>query len=328
MTTRTVSPNLPHAAGLALALLASSSVAGVAACNVTDGSLLGSWEATGKGAAFEQLAFEREGSTREFNSWRHERPEISQAQWQLQDCQLTIRDPATFTEKFFVLLQGKQLVLSRTDGKPAGTFRRIEEKRAVATELRTPTYLVRITENCPEGEAGCQDVRYEGRNIKTGSSITLTGQAVVRLCADRVTPCSREGHRFRSGKVEYRVTPDGLLRVTQGDKVLVEEQGEWQTAATQKDAASEPVLQGVGVQVGSDYASARAKLLAASWNPDATYGVSGTFGKLAYPQYAEVVCGEGRDAVCGGRFVKAGQAILLSLDPNKKPLRVTSIDRD
>jgi len=297
-------------------------------CNVTDETLLGSWEATGKGAAFEQLAFEREGPSRAFSSWRHERPEISRAQWQLQDCQLTIRDLATVTEKFFVLLQGKQLVLSGPDGEPAGTFRRIEEKRAVAAELRTPTYLIRITENCPEGEVGCQDVRYEGRNIKTGSSITLKGQAVMRLCADRVTPCSHEGHRFRSGKVEYRLTPDGLLRVTQGDKILVEEQGEWQTPATQKDAAQDPVLQGVGVQVGSDYASARAKLLAASWKPDTTYGVSGTFGKLAYPQYAEVVCGEGRDAVCSGRFEKAGRAILLSLDPKKKPMRVTSIDQD
>jgi hypothetical protein len=56
--------------------------------------------------------------------------------------------------------------------------------------------------------------------------------------------------------------------------------------------------------------------------------VSGTFGKLAYPQYAEVVCGEGRDAVCSGRFEKAGRAILLSLDPKKKPMRVTSIDQD
>ena len=304
------------------------SAAAAPACNVTDQAVLGSWEAVGKGAAFEQLAFELEGPQREFNSWRHERPDISQAQWQLSDCKLTIREASGATQTFTVLLQAKGLTLSGLDGKAAGVYRRIEERRAAA-ELRTPTYLIRITENCPEGEVGCRDVRYEGRNIKTGSSIALKGQAVTRPCADRVTPCGHEGYRFRSGGVEYRVTQDGLLRVTQGSKVLVEERGQWQTAAAQQPAAPDALLQGLGVQLRSDYASARTRLLRESWKPDASWGESGVSGKKpAYPQYPEVVCGDGRDAVCSGRFEKAGQAILLSIDPGTSTLRVTAIDRD
>jgi hypothetical protein len=99
---------------------------------------------------------------------------------------------------------------------------------AEATELRTPTYVVKITENCQEGEVGCRDVKYVGTNIKTGKSITLKGKAVMRMCPDRVTPCSHDGYTFKNGSVEYRVTPDGLLVVSHGTKVLVEELGEWQ----------------------------------------------------------------------------------------------------
>jgi hypothetical protein len=40
------------------------------------------------------------------------------------------------------------------------------------------------------------------------------------------------------------------------------------------------------------------------------------------------VYGQGYDAVCSGRFEKAGEAILLSIDPRTKTLRVASIDRD
>jgi len=312
---------------LALALLPLSA-AGAAPCNVIDRTLVGSWEAVANGAAFEQLAFELEGSQREFNSWRHERPEVLQAQWHLQDCKLTIRDVSNVPQDFNVRLDGKRLLLSSTDGKAAGAYRRIEEQRAGAVELRTRTYLIRITENCPEGEVGCLDVRYEGRNIRTGSSITLKGQAVMRRCADRVTPCSHEGYRFTSGAVEYRVMPDGLLLVTQGAKVLVNERGQWQKMAEQRPPAQGSLAHVAGAQVPSDYASARVKLLAASWKPDLSWGKSGISGRLAYAQYPEVVCGQGYDAVCSGRFEKADEAIRLTIDPRTSKLQVTAIERD
>lgn len=99
---------------------------------------------------------------------------------------------------------------------------------AKASELRTPTYVVQITENCEEGEVGCRDVTYVGTNTKTGKSITLKGKALMHMCPDRVTPCSHEGYEFKNGNVEYRVTNDGLLVVSRGPKVLLEERGKWQ----------------------------------------------------------------------------------------------------
>ena len=192
-----------------------------------------------------------------------------------------------------------------------------------AAELRTPSYVVRITENCPEGEVGCQDVSYFGKSIRTGKSIVLKGQAVMRLCADRVTPCSHEGYRFTRGPVEYRVTPQGLLRVTRGSEVLVEEQGKWQAAATPAALA-----RSLGVQPGSSYAAARARILGASWSPDLSQREFSLHAQPEYPQYPEVMCGDGRDAVCSGRFVKSGQAIVVSIDPASSTLRVTSVDED
>lgn len=199
---------------------------------------------------------------------------------------------------------------------------------AGAAELRTHSYVVQITENCPEGEVGCRDVSYVGKNIRTGKSIALEGQAVMRLCADRVTPCTHEGYWFTSGQVEYRVTHDGLLLVTRGSEVLVEERGQWQAAAAQRAAAPGALARRVGVQLQSGYASARARLLGMSWKADSGRAEFSVHKQLAYRQYPEVLCGEGYDAVCSGRFVKSGQAILLTIDQRTSTLRVTSVDED
>jgi hypothetical protein len=198
---------------------------------------------------------------------------------------------------------------------------------ARAGELRTASYDIEITEHCPEGEVGCRDVSYVGRNIRTGKSIVLKGEAVMHLCPDRVTPCSHEGYRFKSGKVEYRVTPDGILLVTRGSEVLVEERGQWQPSPAER-AATARLAQSVGVQLDSSYASARAKLLATSWKADSARGEPDASGPRAYQQYPEVVCGQGYDAVCTGRFKKAEQAILLTVDQRTSKLRVTSVDKD
>jgi hypothetical protein len=198
---------------------------------------------------------------------------------------------------------------------------------ARADELRTASYDIEITEHCPEGEVGCRDVSYVGRNIRTGKSIALKGEAVMHLCPDRVTPCSHEGYRFKSGKVEYRVTPDGILLVTRGSEVLVEERGQWQTSLAERVATAR-LAQSVGVQLDSSYATARAKLLGRSWKADSAWGEPDGSRPRAYQQYPEVVCGQGYDAVCTGRFKKAEQAILLTIDQRTSKLLVTSVDED
>jgi hypothetical protein len=56
----------------------------------------------------------------------------------------------------------------------------------------------------------------------------LQGRTLNSLCADGVTPCRFIGYEFRNGPFRYVVYDSGSLRVTRGDKVLVDEPGEWQ----------------------------------------------------------------------------------------------------
>jgi hypothetical protein len=100
------------------------------------------------------------------------------------------------------------------------------------------------------------------------------------------------------------------------------------TMAGENAGASAPLTKSVGVQLQSSYATARSQLLRSAWTPDSTWGKSGVHKQLAFQQYPEVLCGEGRDAACSGRFEKNGKAILLTIDSKTKKLQVTSVDED
>lgn len=99
---------------------------------------------------------------------------------------------------------------------------------ARAGTLTTPSFVVKVTVNCAEGNVTCDDVTYVGTSRKTGKSIKLRGKTMHTLCADGVTPCRFLGYEFRNGKIDYQVTEDGQLTVTQGKKTLLSEKGEWQ----------------------------------------------------------------------------------------------------
>jgi hypothetical protein len=109
--------------------LFATSVVQATPCAVTERELLGSWGAVGDSGFFEQMEFERNGVQREFNSWLHERPEISGGQWQLNDCKLTILDSSSPPQMFAVTRKGKVLVLTSADGRSTSSFRKVEEKR-------------------------------------------------------------------------------------------------------------------------------------------------------------------------------------------------------
>jgi hypothetical protein len=111
-----------------LITLFTTSVVHAAPCAVTDRELLGPWVAVGDSGFFEQMEFERKGVQHEFNSWRHDRPEISGGQWQLEACKLTIRDSSSPPQIFAVSRKGKRLVLTSADGRTTRAFRKIEEK--------------------------------------------------------------------------------------------------------------------------------------------------------------------------------------------------------
>ncbi|MBF2028162.1 MAG: hypothetical protein IGS48_15585 [Oscillatoriales cyanobacterium C42_A2020_001] len=100
---------------------------------------------------------------------------------------------------------------------------------AIAETLQTRNFRVTVTRNCAEGSVTCNDVTYVGRNRRTGESIRLRGKTLHTLCQDGVTPCRFLGYEFRNGVYRYLVTEDGTLRVYQGQKLILNERGTWQT---------------------------------------------------------------------------------------------------
>ena len=93
--------------------------------------------------------------------------------------------------------------------------------------LTTPNYVVRLQEHCEEGVVGCDKVTYHGVHRKTGQAIELKGKTNMVLCADKKTPCHIRNYAFKNGKVVYTVTPEGTLTVTQGNRTLLSESGQW-----------------------------------------------------------------------------------------------------
>ena len=86
--------------------------------------------------------------------------------------------------------------------------------------------------------------------------------------------------------------------------------------------------EGWGVDKGMSYAKARSILLAASWQVDGSRDATGQRSAAVYKQFPEIVCGNGRDAICSGRFIRNGEALLLIVDQRKPLLPVTFIERD
>jgi hypothetical protein len=99
--------------------------------------------------------------------------------------------------------------------------------RSSGQVLLTPAFRIVVERHCPEGSVICDRVSYLGEDRQTGSSIRLMGSTSHSICADGVTPCRFLGYRFQNGNTTYLVDEDGSLRVLQGDKLLLEEQGEW-----------------------------------------------------------------------------------------------------
>jgi hypothetical protein len=98
---------------------------------------------------------------------------------------------------------------------------------AIAETLTTKQFRIEIQRNCAEGNVTCDRVSYRGKDLKTGKSIRLSGRTLHSLCADGVTPCQFLGYEFRNRNYRYIVTDSGLLRVYQGQKLLLSQQGTW-----------------------------------------------------------------------------------------------------
>lgn len=105
------------------------------------------------------------------------------------------------------------IALSRADAGSTGT-------------LDTSTFEIRIEVRCEEGEVTCDDVKYVGKNKKTRESLELTGKTAHHMDADG-TPGRFLGYIFKNEGVTYFLSEEGMLRISKGEKVILEENGTW-----------------------------------------------------------------------------------------------------
>jgi len=81
-------------------------------------------------------------------------------------------------------------------------------------------------------------------------------------------------------------------------------------------AIDEPLLKNRGLKAGQSYDSAKAQLLKKGWKVDVDYAATSFKFKPPYG-FKEVVCGNGRDAMCSDRFILKEQEIMLTLRPEE-----------
>lgn len=98
---------------------------------------------------------------------------------------------------------------------------------AWSATLTTTNYVVTITSQCEEGQVTCDDVTYSGRSKRSGEELELQGETMHLLCGDQQTPCRFLGYRFYNEGYEYQVFDSGVLRVRRGDKLVIDERGQW-----------------------------------------------------------------------------------------------------
>lgn len=100
----------------------------MANCRVLEQSVTGAWALVSRAGAFEQMELSVDNGQRVFNSWLHERPEITAGQWSLKACTLEVRAPSepALTTSFTVISADGQRLVLREAGEPrVARYRRI-----------------------------------------------------------------------------------------------------------------------------------------------------------------------------------------------------------
>ncbi|MDM0056466.1 hypothetical protein [Variovorax fucosicus] len=114
-----------RAALVAALLVATASAVAAPVCAVRAHDLLGSWQ-SGSGP-FEQMAFSMDNGRPLFNSWLHDRPDVSGGSWQLTGCALRIssgRGDAQWNLEV-ATLSAKRLTVRERGQRKLTTYRRI-----------------------------------------------------------------------------------------------------------------------------------------------------------------------------------------------------------
>ncbi|HLW34353.1 MAG TPA: hypothetical protein VKS98_01725 [Chthoniobacterales bacterium] len=102
--------------------------------------------------------------------------------------------------------------------------------------LETKSFSISIEVKCEEGEVTCDNVKYVGTNKKTGESVELTGKTLHHTDKEG-NPGRFLGYIFKNKGVTYFLSDDGLLRVSKGEEIVLEERGTWTWDESEGEAA-------------------------------------------------------------------------------------------
>lgn len=111
-----------------LLLAASPQVLASGKCPATEDDLRGSWATASGDGFFEVFSLSTEPNSRRFDSWLHQRPDISGAIWALEDCELVVKPQSGGIAPFrleVVSLKEGVLQLRNTSDQTTSTYRRL-----------------------------------------------------------------------------------------------------------------------------------------------------------------------------------------------------------
>ncbi|WP_314418876.1 hypothetical protein [Pseudescherichia vulneris] len=93
---------------------------------------------------------------------------------------------------------------------------------SITREFSTNKFTVTITSHCGDFNAPCNDMSYLGVRRSDNSVIALKGNTLQNSAGEVV------GAEFNNGNVSYKVAYKPVkLTVSEGDRVLVEQAGQW-----------------------------------------------------------------------------------------------------
>lgn len=108
-----------------LSLLALSATAGAAPCVASERDLLGAWRS--RNGPFEQMELVTENGKQVFNSWLHDRPEVSGGSWTLAKCLLQITSASESATRDLEIISWSafRMTLRERGERAVLTYRRI-----------------------------------------------------------------------------------------------------------------------------------------------------------------------------------------------------------
>lgn len=90
----------------------------------------------------------------------------------------------------------------------------------------TSKFILFVSERCAVESTFCKEVDFVLVQKNDCSVLRPKGMAVIRNCADGVTPCQHMGYEFRVGSVRWRLNESDYVWASDGKKEFGEEKAE------------------------------------------------------------------------------------------------------